>query len=586
MKIKTNDLNNNTAYKKVRFRKSLALSLTAAVMISSLYGCGNKKSESDSIFGGSTSIGTTEAGKTNYGKSKSKTDNKYYNDALEGNMIYYEECLDEACPPGGYIVVTPPNGGDSREYNEIIENAFIKVSEQPDSTFAADTDTASYSNMRGYIAKYIAEDDPYYKENGGIVGYVPADAIRIEELINYFNYDYAEPAEGEPFSYYSEIVDCPWNDGHKLLMLGLKTEDIDTENLKDNNFVFLIDSSGSMDDANKLPLVKTAFARLVDELGDNDTISIVTYAGSSEVVLDGVKGSEKQEILDALDNIMAYGSTDGSDGIVTAYELAESHFLKNGNNRVILATDGDLNVGITDEDELVELIDRKKKSGVYLSVMGFGFDNLKDNKLEALADNGNGQYSFIDNAFEAKKALVSEMGGNLVTVAKDVKLNVNFNGDMVDSYRLIGYENRLMSREDFDDDTKDGGEIGAGHRLTVLYELDLTDTAKKGSFTASEGDAENAFLTLSVRYKEPDKDVSKLYEYKVGSESMNMLPSENIRWAEAVAAFGMILRDSEFKGTADFEMVRDLASKVKSAEDDEIKQEFIKMVDAVILQEK
>ena len=565
----------------IRRQRLAALTLTAAVMIGTLAGCGNKKDSTGNttdlvtIFTGSTTENIINGPVSTEIEVVAEYDMAY--DDVGGGVKYYKADVSDDMLPG------TPEDIDAREYGEIVENKFIKVSEQPDSTFAADADTASYTNIRGYINEYLKNDDLYNREKG-IAGYIPNDAVRIEEMINYFSYDYAEPKDGEPFSYYSEIVDCPWNEEHKLLMLGLKTKDIATENLKDNNFVFLIDSSGSMDMPNKLPLVKTAFTRLIDELDENDTVSIVTYAGSSEVVIDGAKGDEKQRLLDALDGIFAYGSTDGSDGIITAYEIAESHFKKDGNNRVILATDGDLNVGITDKDELTSLIDQKKRSGVYLSVMGFGTDNLKDDKLEALADNGNGHYAFIDDAFEAKRALVSEMGGNLETVAKDVKLNVNFNEAMVDSYRLIGYENRVMSREDFDDDTKDGGEIGAGHRLTVLYELDLTDSAVTGT-AATSNDPSQDFLTLSVRYKEPDEDASKLLTYEVGVEALNDTPSENIRWAEAVAAFGMILRESEFKGTADFEMVKDLASNIKAAENDEIKQEFIKLVEGVMFTE-
>ena len=345
---------------------------------------------------------------------------------------------------------------NTEEYSHIEENGFQSVSLSPLSTFAADVDTASYANLRRMLLEGAD---------------VPADAVRIEEMINYFHYDYPEPEDGEPFSVSAELTPCPWNGDNTLLRIGLQAPQPDWEAMPPANLVFLIDVSGSMNQSNKLPLVKQAFLLLTENLRSTDTISIVTYASRDEVVLSGAGGDDPAAIQTAIENLTAGGSTAGARGIQTAYDLAEEHFVPGGNNRVILATDGDLNVGVTSEGELTRLIEEKKESGVFLSVMGFGDGNLKDNKLEALADHGNGNYAYIDSLLEAKRVLVEEMGGTLFTVAKDVKLQVEFNPEHVKSYRLIGYENRLMDAEDFADDTKDGGEIGAGHRITVLYEL-------------------------------------------------------------------------------------------------------------------
>ena len=350
---------------------------------------------------------------------------------------------------------------NTEEYNHIEENGFRAVSVSPLSTFAADVDTASYANLR----RMILEGQEVWP-----------DAVRIEEMINYFHYDYPEPEENAPFSVSTELTPCPWNPNTVLFRVGLQAPQPDWEAMPASNLVFLIDVSGSMNSPNKLPLVKQAFLLLTENLRPEDTISIVTYASQEAVVLDGVSGDEPEKIQAAIENLNAGGSTAGAAGIKTAYELAEKYFIKGGNNRVILATDGDLNVGVSSEGELTRLIEKEKKSGVFLSVMGFGDGNLKDNKLEALADNGDGNYAYIDSVLEAKKVLVEEMGGTLFTVAKDVKLQVEFNPEHIKGYRLVGYENRLMASEDFADDTKDGGEIGAGHRVTVLYELVPVDS--------------------------------------------------------------------------------------------------------------
>lgn len=440
----------------------------------------------------------------------------------------------------------------SESYTQITENKFIKTSENNLSTFAADVDTASYTRIRRYLS-----------ESG--IDSVPADLVRIEEMINYFSYDYKEPEDDKPFAVQSEIFDCPWNNESKLIKIGLSTKKADMSKLTGSNLVFLIDVSGSMNAADKLPLVQKAFSMLGENLTADDRISIVTYASSDQVVLDGVFGNEQIKIQNAIENLRAGGGTYGSKGIITAYELAEKYFIEGGNNRVILATDGDLNIGLTTESELKELITKKKESGVYLSVMGFGTGNLNDKNLEALADNGNGNYAYIDNQLEARRALITDMGGTLFTVAKDVKLQAEFNKDAVSEYRLIGYENRVMASEDFNDDKKDGGEIGAGHRVTVLYEVKVSDT-----------NAEK-WLTLNIRHKKPDGNTSELNTYDVGKNNYTDKPSEDSVFATAVAQFGMLIRKSE-NVTGSFEEVYNRIKDLECVKADPYKKEFLGFV--------
>lgn len=459
---------------------------------------------------------------------------------------------------------------NTEEYSYIAENGFRKVSEEPVSTFSADVDTAAYSNIRRMV--YAGKT-------------VPADAVRIEEMINYFDYDYPEPKAGEPFSVTTEYASCPWNPDNRLFMVGLQAEQIDFSGRPASNLVFLLDVSGSMRDEDKLPLVQKAFAMLAENLTEDDRVSIVTYSGQEEVVLDGVTGDRTAEITNALEELEAGGSTAGAAGIQKAYELARKHFINGGNNRVILATDGDLNVGISSEGELVRLIEEQKQSGVHLSVLGVGTGNLKDNKLEALADHGDGNYSYIDSVLEAKKVLVDEMGGTLVTVAKDVKLQLEFNPEQVAEYRLIGYENRVMAQEDFDDDKKDGGEIGAGHSVTALYEI---VPATSGSRDNSSGlkyqqpgntTGSSELLTVSLRYKEPDGDTSRLLEYPVEADTYRSKSSDNLTFAAAVAEFGMLLRDSEYKGNATWQSVLSLAESAVHGDSDDYRTEFLKIVE-------
>ncbi len=458
-----------------------------------------------------------------------------------------------------------PENFNTEEYSYISENGYKSVMEDPLSTFSVDVDTASYGNIRRMI-------------RAG--GSIPADAVRIEELINYFDYDYPQPKDGEPFAVTTEYGDCPWNEEHRLLMIGLQAKDIDFEDRPASNFVFLLDVSGSMYADDKLPLVQKAFAMLAENLTANDRVSIVTYAGYESVVLDGVSGSEKAKIVAALEDLEAGGSTAGEAGIQKAYALAEKNFIPGGNNRVILATDGDLNVGISSESGLTRLIKEKKKSGVHLSVLGVGTGNIKDNKMEAMADNGDGNYNYLDSLYEAKKVLVDEMGGTLITVAKDVKIQVEFNPQYVSGYRLVGYENRLLRNEDFHNDKVDAGEIGAGHTVTALYEI---IPGKGGGQTlkyqqAGEPVGSTELLTVSLRYKAPNGDTSKLMEHPVEADSYHQEMSDNLQFASAVAEFGMVLRDSENKGKASLEHVMELAEPCVKADSDGYRKEFLQLV--------
>ncbi len=471
---------------------------------------------------------------------------------------------------GSYPMPLPMAGSfNTNEYNYFQENRFLSARTSPLSTFAADVDTASYAQVRAMILR----GEP-----------VPADSVRIEELLNYFRYNYKLPEGTQPLGVTMELASCPWNKETQLLLIGLQAAEIPKAERPAQNLVFLIDVSGSMDDPAKLPLVKRAFQLLLEELSPTDTVSIVTYASRDQVVLDGARASSKTDIMAAIDSLSAGGMTAGAAGITTAYELAMKNFIKGGSNRVLLATDGDLNVGVSDEGSLARLVEDKKKDGVYLSVLGFGDGNYKDNKLEALADRGDGNYSYIDTIYEARRALVTEIGATFLTIARDVKLQVDFNPEAVKGYRLIGYENRLMEAEDFADDTKDGGELGSGHRVTVLYEIVPAGSAfdigqaesKYQPEPISEG-AGGELLTLSIRAKAPDGEASTLYAYPLmKGEPKDM--SDNLRFAAAVAQVGMLLRNSEWKGSATYSAALDLLRACDSVKGDAYKEEFLYLV--------
>jgi Ca-activated chloride channel family protein len=405
--------------------------------------------------------------------------------------------------------------------------------------------------------------------------------VRIEEMLNYFSYDFNRPRRGEPFGVTTEISACPWNPASELLMIGLKTEEIAFTEGPASNLVFLIDVSGSMESADKLPLLRECFVMLTENLTEKDRVSIVTYAGSERIVLQGANGSQKRKIIEAINNLYAGGSTNGSAGITTAYALAEEYFIDGGNNRVILATDGDLNVGLTTERELEDLITAKKESGVFLTVLGFGTGNIRDNKMELLADKGNGNYAYIDSLREGNKVLVEEMGATLITVCKDVKLQVEFNPAVVKEYRLIGYENRQMDWQDFDDDEKDGGEIGAGHTVTALYEIVLQQPLStipnlRYNTTQDNNALSEEWLTISIRYKEPTGSVSKELNYPISIASYRANPSEDWRFAAAVAEFGLVAGGSSYQGNASLSNVQAVLQEMNLR--DEYKAEFYELV--------
>lgn len=521
-------------------------------------------------------------GQKNAGNSTGDTVMSVYPDSLDGYGMVTEAC-DEAYGMrfyNGGMVELPEIDWNTEEYSYRAENPWLSVKTSPFSTFAADVDTASYANVRRMLTRGQE---------------VPVDAVRIEEMINYFRYDYPEPKAGEPFSVTTEMAPCPWNENSRLFMVGLKAMDLDTSERPDSNLVFLIDVSGSMDEADKLPLVQRSFQLLCEELRPGDRVSIVTYATGDKIVLDGATGEDKTKIREAIEDLFASGGTNGSAGIQTAYQLAEKYFIKGGNNRVILATDGDLNIGVTDEGSLTRLIEEKAKSGVFLSVLGFGWGNISDTRMEALADHGNGNYSYIDNISEARKVLIDEMGSTLFTVAKDVKLQVEFNPALVKGYRLIGYENRVMAAEDFANDAKDGGEIGAGHQVTALYEIALKDSrqeipevesryGKDGDETGTTGGSDGVtgtaafadeYLTVNVRYKEPEGDTSKLLVYPVKGDCYHQQMSENLSWAAGVAQAGMILKKSEYAGSTDLKEVMRRLESLGSVKEDDYRKEFV-----------
>jgi Ca-activated chloride channel homolog len=465
-------------------------------------------------------------------------------------------------------------------YDHIGENPFLDTKGNSLSTFSIDVDTASYSNVRRFI-------------NEGSLP--PKNAVRVEEMINYFTYDYAQPSDGTPFALHLDVASCPWETSHRLVRIGLKGKEIATDKRGPSSLVFLLDVSGSMMPPERLPLVKQAMRLLVEKLTENDRVAVVVYAGGSGLVLPSTTGDHKEQILEALENLQAGGSTNGAEGIQLAYKIAADNFIKGGVNRVILATDGDFNVGVTNQGDLIRLIEEKAKSGVFLSVLGVGTDNLKDSTMQKLADKGNGNYAYLDSLDEARKVLVQQMNGTLVTIAKDVKIQVEFNPARVASYRLIGYEKRMLRKEDFNNDKVDAGEIGAGHTVTALYEVVPVGAASNPAAsvppvdplkystnersTSTGAPSSDEMLTVKLRYKKLDEDKSELIERAVTdtNETFERAPVD-LKFAAAVAEFGMILRDSEYKGNGTLDAVVEWAQQAKGNDPNGYRAGFIELV--------
>jgi len=468
------------------------------------------------------------------------------------------------------VVRIPPALWNTEAYDRIEDNAFHRPADRPLSTFSIDVDTASYANVRRFLT-------------GGQIP--PADAVRIEELINYFAFDYPQPQKNEPFSMTTEVAACPWNTGHRVALVGLHTRAIDAAATPPRNLVFLIDVSGSMMPPDKLPLVKTALRMLADTLTARDRIAIVVYAGASGLVLPATEGDRKERIHRAIEDLGAGGSTNGAAGIQLAYDTAAAHFVKGGINRVILATDGDFNVGVTSQGELIRLIEQERERGIFLSVLGVGTGNLKDSTMEKLADKGNGNYAYLDSLHEARRVLIAQAGATLVTMAKDVKIQIEFNPATVGAYRLIGYENRILQKEDFNNDKKDAGEMGAGQAVTALYEIVPAGIAidvppvDPLKYQQSQAAARNTdeLMTVKIRYKEPDGDSSRLMTTLVRNRTV--MPTPRLGFASAVAEFGMLLRGSEHKGSATWQNAVDLARRYRGDDPDGYRAEFVRLVE-------
>ena len=509
---------------------------------------------------------------------KMKTDDV----ALEECVVVGYGTMKTKAMSGAYVAVCPTAMYDmdtrmnTEEYDRIQENGFKSVADTPLSTFSIDVDPASYSNMRRFI-------------NRGELP--PADAIRTEELVNYFSYDYPKPTGNDPVKITVEAGTCTWNTAHRLVRIGLKAKEIPTEQLPASNLVFLIDVSGSMWGANRLDLVKSSLKLLVNNLRNKDKVAIVTYAGSAGVKLEATSGGDKQKIREAIDELTASGSTAGGAGIHLAYQIAKKNFISDGNNRIILCSDGDFNVGVSSAEGLEQLIEKERKSGVHLTVLGYGMGNYKDKKIQVLAEKGNGNHAYIDNLQEANRVLVGEFGATLHTVAKDVKLQVEFNPSQVQAYRLIGYESRLLKDEDFNNDAKDAGDMGAGHTVTAFYEVipagvkneyvgkvDDLKYQKKEKMTLKPTGSDE-LLTVKLRYKAPDKDVSRKMELPFVDNKGDSVSSD-FRFASAVAMFGQLLRDSDFKGTADYDKVIKLAKQGLNNDERGYRREFIRLVEA------
>lgn len=484
----------------------------------------------------------------------------------------------EPCPDP-YLFDGP---GNTEEYSHIEEPGFVSTATRPFSTFSADVDTASYCNLRRMVAE------------GTRIGDIPRGAIRIEEMLNYFDYDYAAPRQNDLFGVTSQIADCPWNPDTKLLVMGFATEPIDYADTAGANLVFLIDTSGSMDSPDKLPLLQDSFAELTDGLTERDRVSIVTYAGTERVVLEGASGADKRAITRAVDSLRAEGSTNGEAGLETAYRIADRYRIEGGVNRIIMASDGDLNVGMSSESDLRDYVSEKRTGGVYLSVLGFGSGNYKDNKMEALADNGNGTYCYIDCREEARRVFDEKLAANIVPLADDAKLQVEFNPSQVKGYRLIGYENRSLADRDFENDAVDAGEIGTGHQFTIAYEIALADSAidiptpepdhrsdgadePDDAGSAGKAPDRDSWLTCSIRYKPAGAAVSTARSYEIGEESFTARPNDDWAFAAAVIECGMVLRGSDHAGSASLREARAMVAGLDIAAHD-VKADFERML--------
>ncbi len=479
------------------------------------------------------------------------------------SMAAEYEVMDDGWWPGA-------EDWNTDEFTHFASSGFLSTLTSPLSTFAADVDTSSYAQFRRRVLQGET---------------IPKDSIRIEEMLNYFSYDYARPEGDDPFGVTVSCAPCPWNDQTRLLQIGIAAKTVDAGERPPYNLVFLIDTSGSMEGSDRLDLVKRAFLLMLEELRADDTVSIVTYANQDRVVLEGTPATEKTRIMEAINDLSARGGTHGSAGLIRAYEIAEKYRKDGSVSRILLATDGDLNIGPSSESELVALVTEKKEKGISLTCLGFGMGNYKDNKMEALADHGDGNCHYIDTIHEARKALVTEAGGTFLTVAKDVKLQLDFNPAWIKGYRQIGYEDRKLAAEDFADDTKDGGEIGSGHRVTVLYEIVPADSAFEFGGTESryqkpesENAADGEMLTVSIRAKKPDSDTSDLYEYPVKADIFRDEMDDNLRFAAAVAEVGMVLRDSEWKGTASYSEALALLRGCGAVSGDAYREEFLYLV--------
>jgi len=507
-------------------------------------------------------------------------------DELEDVVIEADQFLSKKSVNGALYsrAIRPPEyfiQHNTEEYSKIDESGFFKVINEPLSTFAADIDGASYSNVR----RFIMQDQLPYK-----------DAVRSEEFINYFSYDYKQPGQIDPLSINLEYSECPWNKESHLVHIGLQGKSLSKDEQNPSNLVFLLDVSGSMNSPKKLPLLKKSFNLLIEQLNPRDRVAIVVYAGNAGLVLPSTSANEKKIIINSLDKLQAGGSTAGGEGIQLAYKVAKQNFIEGGNNRVILATDGDFNVGISSTSELVRFIEEKREGGIFLTVLGFGMGNYKDDRLQNLADRGNGNHAYIDNILEAKKVLVNEVTSTLFTIAKDVKIQVEFNPAKIESYRLLGYENRELDNKDFKDDTKDAGEIGAGHTVTALYEVvPIKNNIDAGSDDLKYQDVkinDNALysdeiLTVKIRYKEPDGDASKeIVSVLTGNKIKLVNSSNNFKFSAAVAEFAMVLMDSEFKGSADFQSIAKMAKASIGEDQFGYRAEFLTLVErAAILME-